>query len=117
MKRRIRLTESDLHKIVKESVEKVLDEGIFDFFKNKKPEMTKNEDETPKDHVYSVKELQWLYDNQENLNDIEKKVLNAAMWVRARMTNYNGYTKKWYNIALKDGKTYYYKGGVLTRTP
>lgn len=31
MKRRIRLTESDLHKIVKESVKRVLKEGYWDY--------------------------------------------------------------------------------------
>ena len=35
MKRRIKLTESDLNRIVRESVEKVLNEGLFDFFKKK----------------------------------------------------------------------------------
>ena len=32
-KKLIRLTESDLHKIVKESVNRILNEGMFDFFK------------------------------------------------------------------------------------
>ena len=46
MKQIIRLTESDLHRIVKESVEKILseevDEGIFDFFKKKQPTQKPN---------------------------------------------------------------------------
>lgn len=33
MKRRIRLTEGDLRRIVNRSVRRVLDEGLFDFFK------------------------------------------------------------------------------------
>lgn len=41
MKRKIRLTESDLHRIVNESVKRILnesgmDEGLLDFFKKKK---------------------------------------------------------------------------------
>lgn len=115
----IRLTESDLHRIVKESVNRILvNEGIFDFFRKKKePEITKKEDEVPKDHIYSVKELQWLYDNQRELNDFQRKVLNAAMWVRARMANYHGYTKEWPNIFLKNGETYYYRNnGELRKT-
>lgn len=110
----IRLTENDLHRIVKESVDMVM--ANLNKGKNDKlePEI---EDEVPKDHIYSVKELQWLYNNQNGLNDIERKVLDAAMWVRARMANYHGYTKEWYNIALKDGKTYWYYNGEMLRTP
>lgn len=96
----------------------MVNEGIFDFFKKKEePEITKKEDETPKGHIYSVKELQWLYDNQKELNDFQRKVLNAAMWVRARKANYHGYTKEWHNIAVKGGKLYYYEGSELRRIP
>lgn len=36
MKRIVRLTESDLHRIVRRSVNKVLNEGLFDAFRGKK---------------------------------------------------------------------------------
>jgi hypothetical protein len=52
--------------------------------------------------------MQWLYDNQDDLSPIERKVLRAGMWVRAMKANYHGYAKDWPNIILKDGETFYY---------
>ena len=105
----IRLTESDLHKIVKESVHKILvNEGLLSgFFSKKKEIQSPHVEEEPQDHVYSVKEMQWLYDNQNDLSPIEREVLKAGMWVRAMKANYHGYAKDWPNIILKDGKTFY----------
>lgn len=119
MKKLVRLTESDLHRIVKESVNRVLtNEGVFDSFsKRKENSEIKKENEAPKDHIYSVKELQQMYDNYREINDFQRRVVDAAMWVRARMANYHGYTKEWHNIAVKDGKLYYYDGGELARIP
>ena len=95
----IRLTESDLHKIVKEVVDNMLN------------------DET-QDHIYSEKEMKWLYDNQDGLSPIEEKVLNAGTWVRARKANYHGYDKKWPNIVIKNGEMFYYENnGELKRIP
>lgn len=86
----VRLTESDLHRIIREAVEKVLS------------------DET-QDHTYSERELQQLYDNQNNLTPLEYKVLNGAMWVRARQANYHGYAKRWPNIVVRNGDIFYYE--------
>lgn len=95
----IRLTESDIHNVVKEVVMNILREH------------------KSQDHIFSEKEMQWLYDNQDKLNPIQQKVLNAGMWVRARQANYHGYVKRWSNIVLKNGETYYYESnGELRKT-
>jgi hypothetical protein len=95
----IRLTESDLYNIINESVRRILKE------------------EDSQDHIFSAKEMQWLYDNQDKLSPIQQKVLNAGMWVRARQANYHGYAKRWSNIILKNGETYYYENnGEIRKT-
>jgi len=96
----IRLTEKDLHRMVMEAVNKILKES-----------------NDLQDHIFSEKEMQWLYDNQDKLSPIQQKVLNAGMWVRARQANYHGYAKRWFNIILKNGETYYYeRNGELRKT-
>lgn len=96
----IRLTEADLHMMIKEAVNQILKEGI-----------------ESQDHIFSEKEMQSLYDNKDNLSPIEEKVLNAGMWVRARQANYHGYAKRWPNIILKNGETFYYENnGELRKT-
>lgn len=98
-KKIIRLTESDLHNVVKEAVKSILKEH------------------ESQDHIFSEKEMQWLYVNQDKLSPIQQKVLNAGMWVRARQANYHGYAKRWSNIILKNGETYYYESnGELRKT-
>lgn len=95
----IRLTENDLHRMVMEAVKNILKEH------------------ESQDHIFSEKEMQWLYDNQDKLSPIQQKVLNAGMWVRARQANYHGYAKRWPNIILKNGETYYYESnGELRKT-
>ena len=114
-KKIIRLTESDLHRIVKESVRKIL---VNEGWLGKKRE-TSNPlvNEEPQDHIYSEKEMQELYDNQDKLSEIERKVLNAGMWWRAMQANYHGYAKNWPNIILKDGETFYYtEDGRIRKT-
>ena len=74
-------------------------------------------EDVPQDHIFSEKEMQWLYDNQDKLSPIQQKVLNAGMWVRARQANYHGYAKRWSNIILKNGETYYYESnGKIRKT-
>ena len=95
----IRLTGNDLHRMVMEAVKNILKEH------------------ESQDHIFSEKEMQWLYDNQDKLSPIQQKVLNAGMWVRARQANYHGYAKRWSNIILKNGETYYYENnGELRKT-
>ena len=95
----IRLTENDLHRMVMEAVKNILKEH------------------ESQDHIFSEKEMQWLYDNQDKLSPIQQKVLNAGMWVRARQANYHGYAKRWPNIILKNGETYYYESnGEIRKT-
>ena len=95
----IRLTENDLHRMVMEAVKNILKEH------------------ESQDHIFSEKEMQWLYDNQDKLSPIQQKVLNAGMWVRARQANYHGYAKMWSNIILKNGETYYYESnGKIRKT-
>ena len=95
----IRLTENDLHRMVMEAVKNILKEH------------------ESQDHIFSEKEMQWLYDNQDKLSPIQQKVLNAGMWVRARQANYHGYAKRWSNIILKNGETYYYESnGEIRKT-
>lgn len=109
----IRLTESDLHRIVKETVDMVMANLNRPRREEPQPEVK----DEPQDRVYSVNELQWMYDNQDKLDKTQIMVLNAAMWVRARRANYYGLAKEWPNIILRDGKTYYYeKYGQLRKT-
>jgi hypothetical protein len=44
-------------------------------------------------HIFSAQELKSMYDNQNGLDEVQQKALNAAMWVRARNANYHGYSK------------------------
>lgn len=101
MKQTIRLTESKLRNIIFNEVKKVLNEGF------------ENYDE--QNHDYSVNELQWLYDNQSDLTPFQQKVLNAAMWLRARQANYNGYAKNWSNIKAENGQIFYWQNGDLKK--
>ena len=94
----IRLTESDLHRIIKEAVDTILNNNS-------------------QDHVYSEKEMKWLYDNQDGLTPLEQKVLKAGMWVRARKANYHGYAKEWPNIAVRNGEVFYFDNGELKKIP
>lgn len=115
-KKLIRLTENDLHRIVKESVNTILKEGFFDKFSKSEPKV-EVEDE-PQDHTYSEKEMKWLYDNQGGLDQLQQKVLRAGMWVRAMQANYHGYAERWPNIAVKNGEIFYYgNNGELKRVP
>lgn len=121
-KKLIRLTEDDIHRIVKESVKRVLvTEGLFDrmFGKSKNmPESTIEKENKPQDHIYTEKEMQWLYDNQDKLDRFQEKVLNAGMWVRAMHANYHGYAKRWPNISVENGEIFYYgNNGELKRVP
>ena len=101
MKKVIRLTESDIHRIVKESVRKILREE-FD----------------QENHIYSEKEMKWLYDNQDGLSPLQQKVLNAGMWVRAMQANYHGYAERWPNIKVQNGEIFYYdRNGEMKRVP
>lgn len=101
MKKVIRLTESDIHRIVKESVKKILREE-FD----------------QENHIYSEKEMKWLYDNQDGLSPLQQKVLNAGMWVRAMQANYHGYAERWPNIKVQNGEIFYYdRNGEMKRVP
>ena len=101
MNKLIRLTEQDLHRIVKESVQRIL----------------KEEDES-QNHIYSEKEMKWLYDNQGELTPLQQKVLNAGMWVRAMQANYHGYAKRWPNIKVENGEIFYFdRDGEIRRVP
>lgn len=116
MKQTIKLTESELKNIIISEVKKVLNEGLFDIFKKKNgPIEPSDETNEEQNHIYSVKEMQWLYDNQQNLTPLQQKVLNAGMWVRARQANYHGYAEKWPNIRVKDGEIFYWDKGQLRK--
>ena len=95
-KRIIKLNESQLRGIVEKAVAQILNESM---------EPAAYDDAN---HTYSAKEMRWLYDNQEGLSDIQRKVLNAGMWWRAWKANYNGYVEQWPNIVTKDGAVFYY---------
>ena len=100
----IRLTENDLHIIVRETVNKILKES--------------EEGKESQNHIYSEKEMKWLYDNQNALNPLQQKVLKAGMWVRAMQANYHGYAKRWPNIKVENGEIFYYdKNGEMKRVP
>ena len=92
---------------------------IKEFGKSKNmPEPTIEKENKPKDHIYTEKEMQWLYDNQDKLDQFQEKVLNAGMWVRAMHANYHGYAKRWPNISVENGEIFYYgNNGELKRVP
>ena len=101
MKQIIRLTESDIHRMVRQAVRQIMNEAIY----------TQN-------HIFSEKELQWFYDNQYKLDAFQRRVLNAAMWVRAMRANYHGYARRWFNIVSMNGNLYYYdKDGQMRQVP
>lgn len=101
MKKLIRLTEGDIHRIIKESVRRIIKEEI-----------------DQENHIYSEKEMKWLYDNQDGLSPLQQKVLNAGMWVRAMQANYHGYAKRWPNIKVENGEIFYYdRNGEMKRVP
>lgn len=101
MKKLIRLTEGDIHRIIKESVRRIIKEEI-----------------DQENHIYSEKEMKWLYDNQDGLSPLQQKVLNAGMWVRAMQANYHGYAKRWPNIKVQNGEIFYYdRNGEMKRVP
>jgi hypothetical protein len=103
MKKQVfKITESDLHRIVDGVVKELLKEHI---------DMSDN-------HTYSEKEMEWLYNNQNNLTPIQQSVLNAGMWVRAMKANYHGYDKRWPNIVVKNNEIFYFgKNGELKKIP
>lgn len=100
--------ESYLHRIIRESVKKALNEMEL--------AMSNNYDDA--NHTYSEREMKWLYDNQKDLSPTQRKVLNAGMWDRARRANYHGYHKQWPNVVTKDGVVFLYdEDGKLFRLP
>lgn len=68
-------------------------------------------------HIFSAQELKSMYENQNGLDEVQQKALNAAMWVRARIANYHGYSEDWPNIMYKGGKYFYWNGGQLLEVP
>ena len=101
-KQLVKITESDLCRIVESAVKELLSEEIG----------------VDGDHTYSEKEMQWLYNNQDKLTPMQEKVLNAGMWVRAMKANYHGYDKSWPNIVVKNNEIFYFaKNGELNRIP
>lgn len=68
-------------------------------------------------HIFSAQELKSMYENQNGLDEIQQKALNAAMWVRARSANYHGYSEGWPNIMYKGGKYFFWKDGQLLEVP
>lgn len=101
----IHTNENRLRKMIREDIKSI-------FSKNgnngNQPTPSNVQNNTPQDHIYSSKELQWLYDNQDELNSIQQDVLRAAMWARAMYAGYHGYSKQWQCIAVKNGELYYY---------
>lgn len=120
---KVYLKESELKQMISDSIRDIISEGVFDIFKKKGQNPTQEqpndeENAVPENHIYSAKELQWLYDNQDKINDFQRKVLSRAMWVRAMRANYHGYHKNWFNICVKNGEIYYWKkNGELDKTP
>ena len=63
MKKIIRLTESDLHRIVKESVQRILEVGVpdpSDYLKYEPGNQEETEEEDPLDVSHRWKEDQWM---------------------------------------------------------
>lgn len=123
MKQLIRLTESDLHNIIIESVNNIINEKKW--FGNKNDNQTKEtlsnmllcprsvkftNDEDGNELIatayYKSQDLEKLYNNQDNLCRFERIVLNKAMWGRAMRANYHGYDEDWGIVWYKDGAFY-----------
>lgn len=115
----IRLTEGDLHRIIKESVNKVLNEGLFGdnneshdnirlvgmLLCPRAVKMVSGSD-IIESAYYKSQDLEKLYDNQDNLCRFERIVLNKCMWGRAMRANYHGYDDDFGVVWYKDGSFY-----------
>ena len=108
----LNIDESKLRQLITKSVKMALNEGIFDFFRKRKEsprEEEPNKQQFPQDNdIFSGRDMQYLYDNQNSLTPIEREVLNVGMWERAMRAGYHGYAKDWPNIMIKDGEVYYF---------
>ena len=89
---------------------------IFNFFR-KNVATASTQEATVQNHTFSVNELESMYNNQRDLTEAQRKVLNAAMWVRARMANYYGYAPNWFNVKIQDGILFYFENGEQKRIP
>lgn len=122
MKNTIRITESDLRNLIKESVTNILKEANWLSRKNTQEtpklvdmlrcphavKMTQdaNGNEVIESAYYKPQDLQNLYSNQKGLSRFERIVLKKAMWGRARRTNYHGYDKDWGIVWYKNNTFY-----------
>lgn len=121
MKRTVKLTESELQKLVKESVCNILKEwGTFGKQEQETKRLTDmlrcphavqmktNADgsEIVVSAYYKPQDLKTLYDNQDGLSRFERIVLKKAMWGRAMRANYHGYDKDWGIVWYKNGVFY-----------
>lgn len=89
---------------------------IFSFFR-KNVVTASTQEATVQNHTFSVKELESMYNNQRDLAETQRKVLDAAMWVRARRANYHGYAPNWFNVRMEDGVLFYFENGEQKRIP
>lgn len=97
MRNTTKLTEEYIRRIVRESFEEAMADN---------------------NHIYTEREMKWLYDNQDKLSPIQQKVLNAGMWVRAMQANYHGYAEGWPNISVMNGEIFYFdKNGDMEKVP
>lgn len=122
MKKTIRITESDLRNLIKESVTNILKEANWLSRNNTQDtqklvdmlrcphavKMTQdaNGNEIIESAYYKQQDLQNLYSNQNNLSRFEKIVLKKAMTGRARRANYHGYDKDWGIVWYKNNTFY-----------
>lgn len=125
MKNTIRITESDLRNLIKESVTNILKEA--NWFSRKKTQDTQvtpklvdmlrcphavkmiqdaNGNEIIESAYYKPQDLQNLYSNQKGLSRFERIVLNKAMGGRACRANYHGYDKDWGIVWYKNNTFY-----------
>lgn len=118
----IRLSECDLNRIIKESVNNILNEKLFRSNDNYEdvirlsdmllcPRSVKMISDADGNDIiesayYKSQDLEKLYNNQDNLCRFERIVLNKCMWGRAMRANYHGYDDDFGVVWYKDGSFY-----------
>ena len=82
MRNTTKLTEEYIRRIVRESFEEAMADN---------------------NHIYTEREMKWLYDNQDKLSPIQQK---------------HGYAEGWPNISVMNGEIFYFdKNGDMEKVP
>ena len=102
MKIRIRLTENDLHKIVKESVQKILKESYDNTMEDN---MEEKVELVPDETLPYIDGPQTVYAFDENISYEIKNAINGSFVVNSNKVKINDMTETSCNITILTGKS------------